>query len=412
MAQACEGLRAARRMSVIHRDIKPANIMLTGDGVVKLVDFGLAKVMFDESYKTMEGTVLGTPRYMSPEQATGRSLDHRSDIYSLGATFYHVLTGRPPFDAESPVQIMMKHATAPLVPPRNVNPTVPQEFDSILCRCMRKDPNDRFQEYDELISELKAVQLQCMAQERGSVLGADGRSTGVSVHGSRSSASVPTARSLTAIPSPPSFHSVQAPASPAAPLPPAGEFGPPPSGLTLPAKIGIAVGALLILGIGGMMAIGPRRSEPQLPPATATEPRSPLASLLARVAEDHRGPATAEPPDPDFVAFLATLEILNALSSAALSAELDTGEWPRDLATLASSEGVTVNFDTNSRGEPLDGWARRFDYSRHDKTIRSAGLNGTMFDEDDILYRSGDGIMEPALYRELRAVDERRRRGR
>ena len=102
---------AAHKQGIIHRDIKPGNMMVSTAGLLKLVDFGLAKVMFDDNYRTVEGTVLGTPKYMSPEQGQGRQLDFKSDIYSLGATFYHILTGRPPFEADTSVQVLFKPAT-------------------------------------------------------------------------------------------------------------------------------------------------------------------------------------------------------------------------------------------------------------------------------------------------------------
>ncbi len=96
MEEVAAALQAAHKQNVVHRDIKPANIMLTKTGEAKLVDFGLAKIFFEDSYVTQEGMVLGTPSYMAPEQGRGRPVDHRADIYSFGATFYHLIVGRPP----------------------------------------------------------------------------------------------------------------------------------------------------------------------------------------------------------------------------------------------------------------------------------------------------------------------------
>ncbi len=114
MIQTAKGLKAAAERQIIHRDIKPANIMLTRDGTIKIVDFGIAKAHRDETYKTMAGHILGTPRYMSPEQGRGLPVDFRSDMYSLGATFYHMLAGVPPFDSDNPITLVLKHAKDPV----------------------------------------------------------------------------------------------------------------------------------------------------------------------------------------------------------------------------------------------------------------------------------------------------------
>lgn len=166
--QCSEGLRAAYRQNIIHRDIKPGNIMLNRDDLVKVVDFGLAKMIREDTYKTVQGTVLGTPRYMSPEQALGRTVDHRSDIYSLGATFYHILACRPPYDADTPVALMMKHSSAPLTPIYLVNSKVPIDLCNVVHKMMAKDVNDRYQDYDELLDNLKSVKLAKIAKESGS----------------------------------------------------------------------------------------------------------------------------------------------------------------------------------------------------------------------------------------------------
>ncbi|HYS77254.1 MAG TPA: serine/threonine-protein kinase [Candidatus Dormibacteraeota bacterium] len=153
--QAAQGLRHAAQKKLIHRDIKPSNLMLTEEGVVKITDFGLAKAARSETQLTATGEVLGSPGYISPEQAQGSQLDARSDIYSLGATFYHLVTGRLPFEAPTPVAMIVKHMSEPLRSPRAVNPAVPYPVAAAIQKMMAKRPGERFQDYDALIRELQ-----------------------------------------------------------------------------------------------------------------------------------------------------------------------------------------------------------------------------------------------------------------
>jgi ribosomal protein S28E/S33 len=169
--QAAHGLEAAHRRSIIHRDIKPSNLLVTGDGLLKIFDFGLAKSMFDRSFVTATGMVVGTPRYISPEQGMGRTVDHRSDIYSLGATFYELMTHQCPFDGDTALAIMMKHINSPLTPPYMINPKVPGDINEIICRMMAKDPGERYQDYESLIRELEAAKIHRMAKEKRRAIG-------------------------------------------------------------------------------------------------------------------------------------------------------------------------------------------------------------------------------------------------
>jgi predicted Ser/Thr protein kinase len=156
--QAAKGLRHAAQKKLIHRDIKPSNLMLTEDGVLKITDFGLAKAARSETQLTATGEVLGSPGYISPEQASGAALDSRSDIYSLGATFYHLVTGRLPFEAPTPVAMIVKHMSEPLRSPRAINTAVPYPIASAIQKMMAKRPGERFQDYDALIRELERAQ--------------------------------------------------------------------------------------------------------------------------------------------------------------------------------------------------------------------------------------------------------------
>src|SRR5262245_29586648 len=155
--QAALGLRHAAGKGLIHRDIKPSNLMLTEDGVVKVTDFGLAKAAGAESGLTATGEVLGSPGYISPEQAQGKPLDHRSDIYSLGATFYQLVTGRLPFQAPTAVAMILKHMNEPLRSPRAVNAGIPFPLAAVIQRMMAKRQDERFQDYDALIAAIDPI---------------------------------------------------------------------------------------------------------------------------------------------------------------------------------------------------------------------------------------------------------------
>lgn len=153
--QAARGLQAAYECGSIHRDIKPENLMMTQDGRIKIVDFGLAKNDKMDSFKTATGVVMGTPHYISPEQASGMPVDHRSDIYSLGATLYHLLAGRPPFDGENAFSILHKQIHAEVRSLTQWNPGVPDAVCQMVYRMLAKHPDARYQTYGHLIRVLQ-----------------------------------------------------------------------------------------------------------------------------------------------------------------------------------------------------------------------------------------------------------------
>jgi serine/threonine protein kinase len=156
MLQVGFALEAAAALSVVHRDIKPDNILITPDGHVKVTDFGLARRATDNQARlTLTGQSLGTPHYMSPEQAEGHSMDVRSDIYSLGITFWQCLAGFPPFDGETPFAILMKQVHEKLPDIRVVNPDVPKEVAEIIAAMTVKDPVTRISDPAEVVRRLK-----------------------------------------------------------------------------------------------------------------------------------------------------------------------------------------------------------------------------------------------------------------
>jgi serine/threonine protein kinase len=155
IADICRALTEAHASGLIHRDIKPANIMLASDGTPKLADFGLAKAA-GEAGLTAAGSVLGTPAFMSPEQCHCNPLDHRADLYSLGLTYYALLTGRPPFEGSTP-QVMMSHCTKPTPDPRIARPDIPESCVAVLFRATAKEPADRFADAGEMLQWLEAA---------------------------------------------------------------------------------------------------------------------------------------------------------------------------------------------------------------------------------------------------------------
>ncbi|MCA9032081.1 MAG: serine/threonine protein kinase, partial [Planctomycetaceae bacterium] len=141
--QICRALKAAHNAGVVHRDLKPSNLLLRNDGVVKLADFGVAQV-FATSKLTVTGGILGTAEYMSPEQAQGSRATRQSDIYSLGAVLYVMLTGRPPFTGKSTLEIAQKHKFSQFDSPRRIVQDIPHWLDEVVCKCLSKKPEDRY----------------------------------------------------------------------------------------------------------------------------------------------------------------------------------------------------------------------------------------------------------------------------
>lgn len=154
------GLQHAHQHGIVHRDIKPANIMIQSDGKVKILDLGLSKNVSEaeQSFNTQTGVILGTPHYISPEQAKGeKQIDGRSDIYSLGATLYHLLTGYTPFNGSSIAVILTKHLSEQLPDPRDIRPEIPDGVVHVIQRMMAKSPEDRYRECGELLADLERI---------------------------------------------------------------------------------------------------------------------------------------------------------------------------------------------------------------------------------------------------------------
>ena len=157
VAQVAQALRHAAKIKLVHRDIKPENIILTKDGVAKLADLGLAKTVVDDVSVTQSGQAMGTPLYISPEQAIGQDVDVRADIYSLGITFYHMVTGYTPFTGENASRVIARHIHDQAPSPREFNQKLSPDVCNVIMKMIAKDPSERYQDPTALIDDLAAL---------------------------------------------------------------------------------------------------------------------------------------------------------------------------------------------------------------------------------------------------------------
>jgi serine/threonine protein kinase len=163
--QICEGLEVAHSLGIVHRDLKPSNIMIDDNGNARIMDFGIARTVKGKGI-TGSGIMIGTPEYMSPEQADVKDVDQRSDIYSLGVILYEMVTGRVPFDGETPLGVAMKHKSETPKEPRELNPQIPEDLNRLILRCMEKEKEKRYQSAEELCSEMSILEKGIPKAER------------------------------------------------------------------------------------------------------------------------------------------------------------------------------------------------------------------------------------------------------
>jgi len=155
ISQVGDALAHAHRQGIIHRDVKPGNILLVEEDWPLLSDFGLVKMVEDTLSLTASGASVGTPQYISPEQAQNLAVDRRTDIYSLGAVLYEAVTGRPPFGTDSPMAIILRHINEPLIVPRTLRSDLPKEVEHVILKALAKSPADRYQRMEEFLADLR-----------------------------------------------------------------------------------------------------------------------------------------------------------------------------------------------------------------------------------------------------------------
>jgi len=163
--QVCEGLVEAHRLGVVHRDLKPQNIMVDREGNVRIMDFGIARMMKDSAL-TEEGAIIGTPDYMSPEQVDGKEADQRADLYSLGVIIFEMVTGRVPFKDDSAMSVALKHKTEIPVNPKELNAQVPESLSRLILRCMEKNKEKRYQRAEDVLSDLVTIEKEIKGETR------------------------------------------------------------------------------------------------------------------------------------------------------------------------------------------------------------------------------------------------------
>jgi serine/threonine-protein kinase len=155
VAQACAGIQHAHEHGLVHRDVKPGNLLVRDDGCVKVVDLGIARAA-ESTQLTQHGTILGTAAYLAPEQAAGEDVTAAADLYSLGAVLYQLLTGRPPYQFDSLAELAAKQSAGEIVPPRDLEPSIPDRLEAVTMRALARDPRFRPPSAAELGAELRA----------------------------------------------------------------------------------------------------------------------------------------------------------------------------------------------------------------------------------------------------------------
>ncbi len=166
--QILEGLAEAHRLGVIHRDLKPSNIMVDKDGNARIMDFGIARSLKSKGI-TGAGMIVGTPEYMSPEQVEGEEVDQRSDIYSLGVVLYEMVTGRVPFEGDTPFTIGVKHKSETPKDPKELNAQIPRDLSQVILKCLEKDRKKRYQNVEKLLYELTELEKGILSADKISV---------------------------------------------------------------------------------------------------------------------------------------------------------------------------------------------------------------------------------------------------
>ncbi|WP_129841341.1 protein kinase [Streptomyces sp. RFCAC02] len=288
-----EALAYSHQHGIVHRDIKPANVIITDTGAVKVMDFGIARALHGAAQTmTQTGMVMGTPQYLSPEQALGKTVDTRSDLYAVGCLLYELLTLRPPFIGETPLSVVYQHVQDMPRLPSEVAPASPPELDGLVMRALTKDPEDRYQTAEEMRGMVRYALR--MLEEHG------GHTAGLWNTGSLTGGTTPPLG--TAAPT----RATTTAATPAAgvPLLLGGPDGTPPGGTAADARTGsrlrillVAVLAVLAVATGVLVAVRLGGGDDPADPPAESGPPSPTESADQR--PDDESPSSDETAEED-----------------------------------------------------------------------------------------------------------------
>ncbi|WP_158835312.1 protein kinase domain-containing protein, partial [Streptomyces sp. NRRL S-350] len=270
-AAVCEALAVAHAAGLVHRDVKPGNIMITADGGVKVVDFGIARAGSSGNL-TQTASVLGTAAYLSPEQATASAVDGRTDLYAVGCVLTEMLTGATPFTAETPVAIAFKHVSEQPLPPSARRPGLPPALDAAVLRLLAKNPADR-------PADASAARAELLSTVPGLIVGDPTAELLATAAPTQLLPPVPTSpnqqHTTLLPPSPPAATSVMAPI-PAAPPAPTGQPAPAPAAARRRRNKPLVLGALGVAGLAGLTALALTAFDE--PAGNAAAPKRPVAA--------------------------------------------------------------------------------------------------------------------------------------
>lgn len=341
---------------MIHRDIKPANVMIDSSGRVVLTDFGIAKMLTGTKY-TASGSIMGTPTYMAPEQGLGKPGDERADIYSLGVMLYQLATGRLPFEADTPIAVILKHINDPLPPPRTINPDLPQGVERIIMKAMAKDVGQRYQKVSEMVADLSDLDAAARIELPTSTVAANrpGEATIRAAPDSRTGATV-----------------VGSPEAATAAMPPRKKS------LSLPIIVG-GLAVLFIAGVAGAAAVAGGWAAS----AKTTETPSATSTTAPTATRPPAGPPTVDP------ALVAATQLAGTL--AALQATPTSTPTPNLTATY-----IACVFDANVVAQQPEENALIAVKSPEPVTLEIENSGTCAWDDQTVIvFASGDEIYAP-----------------